>query len=70
MYMVMKSTNSEKCSSIGFNSLPVSNTLMTKSRQLIIFANSLDPDQVQHNARPYLDPNCLIFCDGIPETIF
>ena len=40
--MVMKSSNLEKCSSIGFNSLPVSNTLMTKICQLIIFENSLE----------------------------
>ena len=26
---------------------------------LITFANSLDPDQVQQNVRPDLDPNCL-----------
>ena len=27
---------------------------------LIIFTNSLDPDQVQQNVGPELDPNCLI----------
>ena len=32
---------------------------------LILFANSLDPDQARQN----LDPNCLT-SDGIPETIF
>ena len=26
---------------------------------LIIFANSLDPDQARQNVRPDLDPNCL-----------
>ena len=26
---------------------------------LIIFANSLDPDQAQQNVGPDLDPNCL-----------
>ena len=28
-------------------------------RLLITFANSLDPDQAQHNVRPDLDSNCL-----------
>ena len=28
---------------------------------LIIFANSLDPDQAQQNVGPDLDPNCLTF---------
>ena len=28
---------------------------------LIIFANSLDPDQDGHNVSPDLDPNCLKF---------
>ena len=28
-------------------------------RLLIIFANSLDPDQDKQNIGPYVDPNCL-----------
>ena len=28
-------------------------------RQLLIFANNLDPDQVWQNVRPDLDPKCL-----------
>ena len=29
---------------------------------VIIFENSLDPDQAQHNVGPDLDPNCLTLC--------
>ena len=36
--------------------LPASGDL---SHLLIIFANSLDPDQAQQNVGPALDPNCL-----------
>ena len=39
-----------------FNSLPASGDFCYL---LIIFANNLDPDQAQQNARPDLDPNCL-----------
>ena len=31
----------------------------SERRLLIIFANSLDPDQAEQNVKPDLDPNCL-----------
>ena len=34
-------------------------TLSACGRLLIIFANSLDPDQARHYVWPDLDPNCL-----------
>ena len=42
--------------SYAFNSLPARGDFCCL---LIIFANSLDPDQAQHNTGPDLDPNCL-----------
>ena len=39
-----------------FNSLPTRGDFCCL---LITFANSLDPDQAQQNARSDLDPNCL-----------
>ena len=36
---------------------------------LLIFANSLNPDQAQHDVGPGLDPNCLA-SDYIPEICF
>ena len=47
---------SRSCS--AFNSLPASGNFC---HLLITYANSLDPDQAQHNAGPDLDPNCLTF---------
>ena len=52
---------------LAINSLPTSVVKFLKiSRQqksmcrlLITFANSLDPDQTQHNVGPDLDPICL-----------
>ena len=38
------------------NSFPASGDFC---RLLIIFANSLDPDQARQNVGPDLDPNCL-----------
>ena len=40
----------------SINSLPASGDFC---RLLIIFANSLDPDQARRNVGPDLDPNCL-----------
>ena len=45
---------STKCS--VFNSLPANSDFC---HLLITFANSLEPDQAQHNVGPDLDPNCL-----------
>ena len=53
--------------SIHFNSSPASGAFCCL---LITFANSLNPDQAGQNIRPDLDPNCLLFCDGIPERFF
>ena len=39
-----------------FNSFPASGDFY---RLLIIYANSLDPDQARQNFGPDLDPNCL-----------
>ena len=39
-----------------FNSLPARHDFCCL---LIIFANSLDPDQARQNVGPDLDPNCL-----------
>ena len=36
-----------------FNSLPLGATFV------VCFANTLDPDQIQQNVWPNLDPNCL-----------
>ena len=43
-------------SQLGLKSLPASGDIC---RLLIIFANSLAPDQAQQNIGPDLDPNCL-----------
>ena len=49
---------------IGMFFLPLSpRYLMLKKKEfcclLLIFANSLDPDQARHVVGPDLDPNCL-----------
>ena len=52
----MKSTLAKVLASSVFNSLPASGDFC---HLLIIFANSLDPDQARQNVGPDLDPNCL-----------
>ena len=47
-----------KICQVLFNSFPDRGDFC---RLLIIFANSLDPDQARQNAGPDQDPNCLTF---------
>ena len=39
-------------------------------RLLIIFPNSLDPDQDGHNVGPDLDPNCSTLLISLPDFFF
>ena len=48
--------NIQSLSKLSVNSFPIG---VDFCRLLIIFANSLDPDQARQNVGPDLDPNCL-----------
>ena len=49
---------------IVYYSIMKNHPTLSASKQflLIIFANSLDPDQARKNVQPDLDPNCLAHC--------
>ena len=44
---------------LWLNSLPANSRFC---HLLMIYANSLDPNQAQQNVRPDLDPRCLTLC--------